>query len=102
MSSSCGLQPDVVALTRKVFLAVLTRILIVFLISRDALVRRSLTILRVKIQSVRRKRFRVSLIVDVVVQRIEFNFSIVLHSDSRMLLKRHGEERIHPMVWCRG
>ena len=59
-----------------------------------AMVRLCLTILRMKIQRVRRKRVRVFAVIDVVVKRTDGKFAFIRDGDSCVVLVRHGEKTV--------
>ena len=56
-----------------------------------------LTILRMEIEGVGRKRVRIGLVVDVVIERIDRLLALVGHGDAGMSGERHGEEAVEAL-----
>src|SRR3974390_1295447 len=96
MAAACGFHPDVVAFSVEILQVIHVAIRLPW--TRRSLRGSRLTILRVEIELICGERFAVGAIVNVEVEGVSLDCTLVCYRDARMLLERHGEEAVERFV----
>ena len=98
MAASFGFHPDIVAFAAWIFLILDELVAVRFPFVGPAKVRLRLAKLRMEIQCVRRKRFGISPVVEIEIERKNFALSFISQRDAGVLLKGHGKKRVQGAI----